>query len=361
MKVGSLFAGIGGFDLGFEQAGFTTSWQVEIDKYCLQVLERHFPTARRYADVRECGKHNLESVDVLCGGFPCQDLSVAGRREGLGGERSGLWWEFRRLISELAPRWVIIENVPGLLSSNEWRDMGTVLWSLGALGYGYAYRVLDAQWHGLAQRRKRVFIVGCLGDWTSAAKVLLEPESSIRDTAPSREKGQGIADTFATSPDGSGEESDISPTLDTRSADGPRRNQGGVMVCGPLSASGAGTARTGNERNEAEMLVAATLRSGGAGGVPSSRSEHLVVNTLRAFGYEQEQSLTQQKQMVLANAVRRLTPTECERLQGFPDGWTLLGDKTADAPRYKALGNAVAVPVARWIARRIKEVSKWTT
>ena len=197
MKLGSLFSGIGGFDLGFEQAGFEVAWQVEFDKHAQGVLRRHWPDTQQFGDVREVGKHNLSAVDVLVGGFPCQDLSVAGRRAGLAGERSGLFYEFARIIGELEPTWVVIENVPGLLSSRGGRDMGAVLGTLSELGYGWAYRVLDAQYLGVPQRRRRVFIVGCSGGRSQrAAEVLLEPESLRGDSPPSRAPGKEVAGTL---------------------------------------------------------------------------------------------------------------------------------------------------------------------
>lgn len=189
MKVGTLFSGIGGFDLGFECAGMSVAWQCEIDKHALTVLDRHYPDVPRYGDVTTLQGDAVAPVDVLVGGFPCQDLSVAGRRAGLAGKRSGLFYEFARIIDEATPKWVVIENVPGLLSSNGGRDMGAVLGTLAELGYGFSYRVLDAQYFGVAQRRRRVFIVGYLGDWRRAAQVLLEPEGVRRDSPPSREAG----------------------------------------------------------------------------------------------------------------------------------------------------------------------------
>lgn len=322
-RVGSLFAGIGGFDLGFEQAGFETAWQVEIDKFCNRVLQARWPGVRRYGDIREIDPAEIEPVGIVTGGFPCQDLSVAGRRAGLGGERSGLWWELRRILAVLRPRWVVIENVPGLLSSNRGRDMGAILAALGDLGYGWSYRVLDAQWFGLAQRRKRVFIVGCFGDGTAAAKVLLEPEGGGGTTAAGRAAG---------------------PTGAT------------------LLATGAGTSRPG----------AATLNSGGnSGGFRSEPCEHLVVaRTLTASSSSRYNLDTETFVPVIREAqiaFRRFAPRECERLQGFPDGWTCLceaqGDtmscRCPDSPRYRALGNAVAVPVARWIAERIATGGVW--
>jgi len=189
VKVGSLFSGVGGFDLGLESAGHEVVWQVEFDKQCRSVLRRHWPKAQLHEDVNDVGSDELARVDLICGGFPCQDLSVAGKREGLAGERSGLWWQFHRIIGELTPRWVLIENVPGLLSSNEGRDMRVVTRGLEEHGYGWTYRVLDSQYFGVAQRRRRVFIVGHLGSFCPP-EVLLEPESLPWHPAPSRTAGK---------------------------------------------------------------------------------------------------------------------------------------------------------------------------
>jgi len=162
-RVGSLFAGIGGFDLGFEQAGYTTAWQVEIEPHLRQVLALRFPHARQFADVREAGAHNLGRVDVLIGGFPCQDVSVMGARAGLAGNRTGLFWEVCRIAGEIRPQWLVLENVVGLLNSNGGQDFGTVIQALADRGYVGLWRVLDAQYFGVPQRRRRVFIVAGLG------------------------------------------------------------------------------------------------------------------------------------------------------------------------------------------------------
>ena len=156
---GSLFAGIGGLDLGLERAGMQCSWQVEIDDYCNRILEKHWPNVTRYRDVRECGAHNLEPVALLAGGFPCQDVSVAGRGAGLAGERSGLWFEFLRVICEIEPRWIVAENVGGLLSNNSGREFGAVLRGLAASGYHATWQVLRASAFGAPHQRPRVFIV----------------------------------------------------------------------------------------------------------------------------------------------------------------------------------------------------------
>ena len=152
--VGSLFAGIGGFDLGFEREGYEVRWQVEIDGYCRKVLAKHWPHVPRYDDVRDCGLHNLEPVDVITGGFPCQDLSVAGRQEGLDGERSALWWDYHRIISELRPRFAVVENVPNLFN----RGIDRVCGSLAEIGYDAEWHIVSAADMGAPHLRKRVWL-----------------------------------------------------------------------------------------------------------------------------------------------------------------------------------------------------------
>ncbi len=196
MNAVSLFSGVGGFDLALERQGVPVVASVEIDKKARSVLARRFPNAKLFNNVTEVSGGQLRDAGfvpddgILTGGFPCQDLSVAGRRAGLAGGRSGLFWEVVRLAAELQPRWLILENVPGLLSSNGGRDMGIVLGALGELGYGFAYRVLDAQYLGVAQRRRRVFIVGCLGDDGRAPGEVLALREGVRGyPAPKREAG----------------------------------------------------------------------------------------------------------------------------------------------------------------------------
>lgn len=163
--MGSLFAGIGGFDLGFERAGFETRWQVEIDPFCRKVLAKHFPNAERYEDVRTSGAANLGRVDVICGGFPCQDISQAGNRAGITGSRSGLWTDACRIISELRPRFALLENVGALLwpirrpSLTEAVPIGTVLGDLSEIGYDAEWDVISAADMGLPHLRERVWII----------------------------------------------------------------------------------------------------------------------------------------------------------------------------------------------------------
>ena len=361
MKYGSLFSGIGGFDLALNRAGFDGAWMCEIDKSCQNVLRDHFEGVRIYDDVRSIGKGNAERVDVIVGGFPCQDLSVAGKRAGLTGKRSGLWFEFARVIDELEPRWVVIENVPGLLSSNRGQDFAVILRWLVERGYGVCWRILDAQYFGVPQRRRRVFIVGSLGSGRSA-EVLFERESCIGDTAPSREKGEG------------------SPTSTLRGFghgwQGQRNDTNAVMVQstdGALQARdchGIGTTiddkavvvafSAGNSEKSygigAEENVTPPIKSGSSGTnqVPTicwePRSQDGVPRFHNSITPPLNTAQGGQRQPMVG--VRRLTPTECERLQGFPDNWT---DGQSDSTRYRQLGNAVAVPVVEWIVRRIWE------
>jgi len=364
VKLGSLFSGIGGFDLGFERAGFEVAWQCENDKYASAVLAGHWPGVRRIGDVHDINAGD-GPVDVLAGGFPCQDVSVAGRRAGLAGERSGLFHEFARVIGDLRPEWVVIENVPGLLSSNSGRDMGTVVGALGELGYGWAYRVLDAQYFGVPQRRRRVFIVACAGGRTGrAAKVLFEPESVCGDPAPRRTAGEDIAGTLGGSSQSGG--------FRTTDLD----NNGAFIVANAITASAGhhGSRGDGSDNLIAIIQDAREVREKAQNGIGitsagepmytlDGTSQHAVayvpemIGTISGGahpgGLNGQDAETQT--IAPSGRVRRLTPTECERLQGFPDGWTA---GQSDSHRYRQLGNAVAVPVAAWIARRILDSKK---
>lgn len=375
MKFGSLFSGCGTFDLGFERAGFECLWQCEIDKTCRSVLGRHWPNVYQYKDVKDIDR-GAARVDVLCGGFPCQDLSVAGKRAGLAGQRSGLFFEFVRIAAALRPSWILIENVPGLLSSNDGRDMGTVLGQVAQLGYRFCYGVLDAQYFGVPQRRERVFVVGHLGN-RSGGEVLLEPESLPGDPPPRREAGTGVAACF-TAGDHPG------------SHNGQDDNKDGRLIVAACLNSGG---NNGGFRTEpGEHLVYHALTSKKSIGRLDLSGETFVTHTLRGEGFDASEDGTGRgtpsvsiayrtsgncgvmeqgdktaalncatdpnQQIVLTTQyrVRRLTPLECERLQGLPDDWTRYGhdDKEiCDSRRYHMIGNAGAVPVLKWIARRI--------
>ena len=202
----SLFAGVGGFDLAMERNNVDVVANVEIDKQCQQVLAKHFPKAKQFSDITEVKGSDLiaagfeSSRGIITGGFPCQDLSVAGKRRGLAGERSGLFWEIARLIEETKTEWFILENVPGLLTSNKGRDFGVVIGTMADIGYSLAWRVLDAQHFGVPQRRRRVFIVGRrTGDGLSAAEILFKSEGLRRNTTQSKQTRQDTATSTARS------------------------------------------------------------------------------------------------------------------------------------------------------------------
>jgi len=315
---GSLFAGIGGFDLGFERAGIETVWTVEKDANCNQVLATHWPNVRRHTDVKEVGRHNLSPVDIISGGFPCQDLSVAGRREGLAGDRSGLWFEFARIVGEMAPQWVVVENVPGLFSSEQGEDFLVIVEALDQLRHGVSWRVFDSRYFNVAQRRERVFIVGSLGDMRSA-EILFEPEGGEGDSAEGGKEGKAIAYALA-------------------------------------GRSGGGSQRYGDCQ---ENYVVTNAFHGYTGGPDDNdaQAHHLVFDwqsggdvRLNVSGKHTSALSRGQTPAVCGPGVRRLTPTECERLQGFPDGWT---EGLSDSARYRCLGNAVTVNVAEWIGKRL--------
>ena len=415
-SVVSLFAGIGGFDLGFQRAGFRIAAHVEKDDNCLKLLSAKWPDAVALDDVCTAGAHNLPRCDVVTFGFPCQDLSVAGKRAGLAGGRSGLFYEATRIINEIKPAYCLFENVPGLLSSHGGRDFARVLMEMDRIGYCGAWRVLDAQWFGVAQRRRRVFgLFSCLDSGAERCAEILSLQESLRGhPAPSREAGEGTTRGFETGPQG-GRFTDLAPTIDCRAKDGPIRNQLGVgamvpAVAGCLlerdtkgadsdtkpghlvpaygfggesdasSLSGAGdlqppvTGRHGapgfvafqpryftrdNKTGGAESCgpVTAALSASHAGGdsapcVAFKESQSGARTGAVHATLDANKGSRRMEGAIIGMQVRRLTPTECSRLQGFPDDW-LEGLGFSDSTKYKMLGNAVCQNVSFWIATRL--------
>lgn len=381
MRAGSLFSGIGGLDLGFDRAGIASAYQCENDPACVRVLKRHFPHVQRIPTVEEAVARadELPRVELVHGGFPCQDLSLAGHRAGLAGERSGLFHAFMAVVAATTPRWVLLENVAGLLSSNGGRDMGAVLGSLAQHGYGYAYRVLDAQHFGVAQRRRRVFIVGCLGDGRSAASVLLEPESRIGHLETRRRTGPNAAGPLGGGAYGTGRRSEDDPnvvaTINSGGNNGGFRTEPGEHLVAALSRNGVGASGPDDNQAQAGHLVpfdttqvtSRENRSNPQPGDPChtlSAGAHAPAVAMRQregkpgggkgllFSAERSLALSSSNDQTVFEAarVRRLTPVECERLQGFPDDWTA---GVSESIRYRMIGNAVCVPVAHWLARRI--------
>ena len=294
----SLFSGIGGIELGFEMTGaYQTVYQCEIDSFCRALLKRHWPEVWRTEDIREIGYEDLPAADVWVGGFPCQDVSLAamGPRAGLGGRRSSLFFEYYRLLREGRPRVFVIENVPGFLSSHSGRDFRIAVRSLAELGYGVGWRVLNSKNFGVPQSRQRIYIVGCRGDWRGPGQILFEPERSEGHASQSRAH----------------EPKSLSPF----------KKVFGDPFKGPIV------------QGIAYCLYACSAR-------------HTGTDWSRTYVSYPD------------GRVRRLTPLESERVQGFPDGWTVPSDAHGDPDkldslRYHALGNAVTVPVAQWLAGRI--------
>jgi DNA (cytosine-5)-methyltransferase 1 len=412
LTVASLFDGIGGFCRAFERAGARVVATVEIDKAAAAVSARHFPHARQFDDVTKVSGNDLRAVGfvpergIITAGFPCQDVSVAGRREGLAGARTGLWWDVVRLLDETRPRWFVGENVPGLLSSNDGRDFGAVLGSLAELGYGFASRILDAKYFGVPQRRRRVFIVGRLGTpFGAAAEVLFESESSAGNSAEGNETRSCTAELATCGSAGVGANDRVVAPLLSVYRGVPSTDQADQLVVSALTARGA----KGVDSDANGIILqtapetAATLTSGRSAtpGVnpPGRRQEDdvklvcitgSITHTLTAEGADASEDGTGRGTPIVAiqenqrgefttNAiagalstgggkpgqgypcisdgviVRRLTPLEYERLQGYPDDWT---EGQSDAARYRELGNSLAVPVMEWIARRLIAVDE---
>ena len=483
----SVCSGIEAASCAWEHLNWNPVGFSEIEKFPARVLEHHYPNVTNFGDMTNYKEWNINgTIGLLVGGTPCQSFSVAGLREGLKDPRGNLMLTYVGILDHFRPKWFVWENVPGVLSSNEGRDFGSLLGAVADIGYGFAYRVLDAQYFGVAQRRRRVFVIGNLGDWRGPAKVLFESGCLSRDSPPSREKrkeittrsGIGVEITgplaarrFAET-DGLSENSaqmvvmpDTVGTLDLECGGGRKTHQSvvsghfiptfwnGKQVADTITctsddqrmpdknklqaviaiqdASGRDKAQNGKGWNEDVSYTLETrglqgvahafkVRGGGGNGgkgylgqdeqaftISTVQDQQIAVGVAHAFnsnarpdemnisrinqgltcsqnaavvqeviGVDMYNLTTSQEstQTIRGNghidhvggvmqqmAVRRLTPVECERLQGFPDRYTDIlpgGKPTPDGPRYKALGNSMAVPVMRWIGERIDAVEK---
>lgn len=404
--------------LGWEAVGFS-----EIEKFPSQLLKHHYPTVHNFGDFTKITREVLDerkigAVDLIVGGTPCQDYSVSGKRAGMDGSRGQLSFEFIKLAERIRPRWLLWENVPGVLSSNGGRDFSCFLKDLADIGYGFAYRVFDVQYtrisdgfpRAIPQRRRRVFLVGYFGDWRPPVAVLFDKESMSRHSKPSRTKKEKVArDAFEVSPfrmqafgvNEEGEtralkkcidkkEQDVAVAFQQNSRDEVRYMNGDGMIAGTLSA-GQGSHhqnflafQRSAIRLDAKMdnmEVAPTLKAECKGGDTElnicAESECVPINTMVVQGRPSDNGrmgmgvgkdgdpcntiTTMHSHAVSYNyIVRRLTPIECERLMGFPDGYTDIrtnGKDTPDGVRYKALGNSFGVNVVRWIGYRISLVN----
>jgi DNA (cytosine-5)-methyltransferase 1 len=431
MRYGSVCSGIEAASVAWHSLGWQPQWFAEIEPFCNALLGQRWPGISNLGDFTTIGDEH-GSVELLVGGTPCQSFSVAGLRAGLADDRGNLALEFLRLAARKRVRWLVWENVPGVLSSNGGRDFGAILGGLAVLGYGFAYRVLDAQYFGVPQRRRRVFLVGYFGDWRPAAAVLFERESLLGNPPPRRATGEEVAGTLGSNAQGGfrttdldqsgafifksshytrgkdGAPSTIAPPL---SADADKGDQDPlVFACNAEGSTGLPFLTRSNlgkcVNNQTPLITQPTTFDWQAGGGGSDKSfrgksrsyvvdkpgctraltaaKTLAVFThpaiafsivpdsgqgadLRAAQVDVATSITTEEarktdrgvRIVARSTVRRLTPRECERLQGFPDDYTLIeyrGKPAADGPRYRALGNSMAVPVMRWIGQRIEAV-----
>jgi len=364
VRYGSVCSGIEAATAAWHHMGWEPAFFSEIDPFPRAVLSHHYPDVPLHDDFTTIGENQYGSIGLLVGGTPCQSFSVAGLRKGLDDDRGNLALEFIRLAQRERPQWVVWENVPGVLSSNGGRDFGAFLGALAEIGYGFAYRVLDAQYFGVAQRRRRVFVIGYLGDWRRAAAVLFERESLSGDSPPSREARQDAPADLARSTEVyecHGQDSRVKPLGETCSTVTAKYGTGGgnvpiVSTVGPLTA-GMGRGPRGTEGIESNHVLPSFRTFSG-------NQESPVAGTLETTCHDYSRADSFNIAMDQSLTVRRLTLTECERLQGFPDGFTQVpyrnrsADKCPDGPRYKALGNSMAVPVMRWIGERINEVNK---
>ena len=351
--------------IGFHAVGFS-----EIDKFPAAVLRARFPQVQNYGDINGFEGWDLEAIDLLVGGTPCQSFSVAGLRKGLDDERGNLALVYCRILERFRPKWFVWENVPGVLSSGRGRDFGAFLGAVAKLGYGFAYRVLDAQFFGVPQRRRRVFVIGCFGDWRSAAAVLFERESLSRDSTKGRGSKQKVARTLRARANSSHREDSNNFVAHACLAKGGTERLDPsckTFISCTLSASNGGVS------SGMHPIIAFDCRAGGQTGLSIDGTP----GALRCHNGGHAAILE-------ALQVRRLTPMECERLQGFPDDWTAIEygptktkleedylryllrsgklskeecfGRASDGPRYKAIGNSMAVPVMRWIGERLMSV-----
>ena len=348
----STFAGVGGFDLGFERAGLSCVGQVEIDKKCNEVLVKHWPDLVRHDDIETARDWADErgitgSVDVVCGGFPCQDVSIAGVRKGLAGQRSGLFFSAVAFASHTEAAVIVLENVPGLLSSNKGRDFGTVITTLAEAGYPHIeWRVLDSQYFGVAQRRKRLFVVASARPPRGRA-VFVESQDLSGDLDPLPPQRQEVASTLGGGSGNRGWASDTDrmtfiPFTKSRRAQSDTDYE--TWVESHITPT-LNTFENLSEGRATTLAIGFNWQNGGGYGnandglgITMEATPPLSTSQIPAAAYEWN--------------VRRLTPVECERLQGFPDDWTA---GLADSNRYRQMGNAVTVPVAEWLGKQLVE------
>ncbi|MBN3757200.1 DNA cytosine methyltransferase [Paraburkholderia sp. Tr-20389] len=410
MRFGSVCSGIEAASCAWHPLGWRADFLSEIEPFPSAVLAHHYPNVPNRGDMTKFKEWPDAAIDLLVGGTPCQSFSVAGLRKGLADPRGNLMLTYLAIAERFAPRWLCWENVPGVLSSNGGRDFGTFLAGLAELGYGFAYRVLDAQFFGVPQRRRRVFVVGYLGDWRPAAAVLFERQSLLGHSAPRREArkdaasgviggidyegnghdcGEPTGPLLKGSPTGGGHQLPAVARALTTSNQRIDAETETLLVTHSLRGEGFDASEDGTGRGTPLIPVSYAIQAGATRENPESGPDGVGVQTDIAYTLEAraevqsvafaqnqrdevrlmnvagalaaEPGAKQQTYAMQGAAVRRLTPRECERLQGFEDDYTRImvrGKPAADGPRYKALGNSMAVPVMRWIGERIQMVEQ---
>lgn len=368
LTVGSTFTGVGGADLGLEWAGFRVAWQCELDPWKRSVLAAHWPDAPLFDDITTL--NDPPPADVLIGGFPCQDLSVAGKRKGFSGERSVLAFEFLRVAESLRPRWLILENVPGLLSSNRGADFARLIDEVVGCGYGVAWRILDARYFGVPQRRRRVFIVArradSFGDTRAAGRLALRTliEGGGGDSTPGwpprQETAGGVG---AGAPSGGGKP--IAFYTKGGGQEGFARADGVSQTLTKIADTGISIAFRKSKRAQTDRDDETWVDDGAANtlnrfDLGDTRTTHLIANALDRQAGGPDDNAAQANHLVPDEmTVRRLTPVECERLMGLPDNWTAPeGVKAPDSKRYAACGDAIVTLVAYWIGQRIRMIEE---
>jgi DNA (cytosine-5)-methyltransferase 1 len=413
MKYGSVCSGIEAASVAWHPLGWEPQWFSEIESFPSEVLKQRFPDVPNLGDMTQLTSNptfNEKSIDLLVGGTPCQSFSVAGLRGGLADPRGNLILTFLGLADAKKPKWIVWENVPGVLSSNGGKDFGTFLGALAELGYGFAYRVLDAQHFGVAQRRRRVFVIGHLGDWRPSAAVLFESESLQRNPKQSRAKREETP-TYAqggsrtTSPDGRETigtlrqrdykgignddlESGRGLAIEIKDVAQPKyfeSHPNDSRVTGPHDVGSTVSARYGTgggntpivsqpiavdwRTTQVDVEMTGTLKTdlakmSGPCIAVDAYNQTINEKTTQTIG-SSASDINHIGGVLQTMAIRRLTPRECERLQGFPDDWTKIhyhkngkSKECPDGPRYKACGNSMAVPVMRWIGERIQMIEQ---
>ena len=376
MRYGSLCSGIEAASVAWEPLGWQPAWFAEIEPFPAAVLKHHWPHVPNRGDMSKFKEWTNEPINLLVGGTPCQSFSVAGLRRGLADPRGNLMLTYLAIANQYRPEWLVWENVPGVLSSNRGRDFAAFLNGLAELGYGFAYRVLDAQYFGVPQRRRRVFVVSHIGGWQRAAAVLFERQSLQRHP-PTGGATQENPAAFIEGSFGAYRQSTAADTLNvcrmrgfgdyiqdnTASTVKARDHKDAtdlIVVHGrqdPCTSDQAFALDCQHSGNTNVVCIAGNIigRQHHSGGNGVGADDSGICYTLTA---------TDRHAVSDGLQVRRLMPVECEHLQGFPAGHTQIpwrGKPAADCPdgpRYKAIGNSMAVPVMRWIGERIEQVNQ---